>query len=58
MMNCNDAIKPQTKVYGFLSEYAQQNRFSVMMNRMFQNIGADAMMIPMNIRADDFFFTI
>ncbi len=58
MMNNNDAIKPATKVYGFLSEYAQQNRFSSVMNSMFRDIGADAMIIPMNIRADDFYFTV
>jgi len=58
MMNNNDEIKPTTKVYGFLSEYAQQNRLSVVMNSMFKSIGTDAMMIPMNIRADDFYYTV
>ncbi len=58
MMNNNDEIKLNTKAYGFLSEYAQQNRFSVVMNSMFRSVGTDAMMIPMNIRADDFYFTV
>ncbi len=58
MMNNDDAIKPNTKVYGFLGEYAQQDRFSVMMNSRFKRIDTDAMMIPMNIRADDLYFTI
>jgi len=32
--------------------------FSTMMNSRFKSIGTDAMMIPMNIRADDFYFTV
>ncbi len=58
MMNNNDEIKPQSKVYGFLAEQAQQNRFSVVMNTMFKSSGIDAMIIPMNIRPDDFFYTV
>jgi shikimate 5-dehydrogenase len=58
MMNNNDEIKLDTKVYGFLGEYAQQNRFSVMMNAMFKRIHSNAMIIPMNIRADDFYYTV
>jgi len=58
MMNNNDEIKPQSKVYGFLAEQAQQNRFSVVMNSMFKSSGIDAMIIPMNIRPDDFFYTV
>jgi shikimate 5-dehydrogenase len=58
MMNNGDEIKPQSSVYGFLAEQAQQNRFSVVMNTMFKSRGIDAMIIPMNIRPDDFFYTV
>ncbi len=58
MMNMNDEIQINTKVYGFLGEYAQQNRFSVTMNTFFKSQATNAMMIPMNIRADDFYYTV
>ena len=57
-MNEENKINLQTKLYGFIAVEAQQNRFSVTLNRLFQESGSDAMMIPMNIREDDFYFTL
>jgi len=56
-MNEHNGIGRQTSLYGFIAEEAQQNRLSVSMNRLFKAAGDDAMMIPMNIREDDFYFT-
>lgn len=58
MMNNGNTIGSATKLYGFISEYAQQNRMSVTLNRLFKADGINMMMIPMNIREDDFFFTM
>ncbi len=58
MMNNSDEIKLDTKAYGFLAENAQQNRFSTVMNTMFKSSAINAMIIPMNIREDDFYFTV
>ncbi len=58
MMNSANTIGNATKLYGFISEYAQQNRMSVSLNRLFKADGINMMMIPMNIREDDFFFTL
>lgn len=57
-MNESNAIGRQTALFGYIAEEAQQNRLSVSMNRLFKAAGDDAMMIPMNIREDDFFFTL
>ncbi len=57
-MNADDAIKKQTKLYGLIAESASTNRLFVMLNKEIKANGADAMMIPMNIRADDFYFTV
>jgi len=57
-MNEANQIGRQTKLFGFIAEEAQQNRFSVTINRLFKEAGDDAMMIPMNIREDDFYFTL
>ena len=57
-MNEHNGIGRQTSLYGFIAEEAQQNRLSVSMNRLFKAAGDDAMMIPMNIREDDFYFTL
>ncbi|MGB5964053.1 MAG: hypothetical protein WBF77_03330 [Sulfurimonadaceae bacterium] len=57
-MNESNQIGRQTKLFGFIAEAAQQNRLSVSMNRLFKAAGDDAMMIPMNIREDDFYFTL
>ena len=57
-MNEANQIGRQTKLFGFIAEEAQQNRLSVSINRLFKAAGSDAMMIPMNIRKDDFFYTL
>ncbi|MEA1919700.1 MAG: hypothetical protein U9N52_07665 [Campylobacterota bacterium] len=57
-MNEANSITNDTKLYGFIAEYAQQNRMSVTINRLFKADGSHAMMIPMNIREDDFYFTV
>jgi len=57
-MNESNSISKQTVLYGYIAEYAQQNRLSVNINREFKANNIDAMMIPMNIREDDVYFTI
>ncbi len=57
-MNEHNAITTTTKLYGYIAQKAQSNRFSVTLNRLFKTGGNDAMMIPMNIREDDLYFTI
>lgn len=57
-MNDDNKIDNQSKLFGFLAEYAQQNRFSVTINRYFKEAGNNAMCIPMNIRPDDIYFTV
>lgn len=57
-MNADDSIKVKTKLFGLIAEHASPNRLFVMLNKMIKESGADAMMIPMNIRKDDFYFTV
>ena len=57
-MNDDNEIDMQSLLFGFLAEYAQQNRFSVSLNRYFKENGDNAMCIPMNIRPDDIYFTV
>ncbi len=57
-MNSADTIKEQTKLYGLIAENASTNRLFLMLNKEIKSNGADAMMIPMNIRSDDFYFTV
>ncbi len=57
-MNEANQIGRQTRLFGYIAEEAQQNRFSVSLNRLFKAAGDDAMMIPMNIREDDLYFTL
>jgi len=57
-MNEADAIKNETKLFGLIAENASPNRLFVMLNREIKSHNADAMMIPMNIREDDFYFTL
>jgi len=54
-MNADDSIKRETKLFGLIAEEAMTNRLFVLLNKM---IKPEAMMIPMNIRADDFYFTV
>lgn len=57
-MNDKDEINQGTELFGFIALEAQQNRLSVSLNRLYKNSGDDKMMIPMNIREDDFYFTL
>ncbi|MDQ7045171.1 MAG: hypothetical protein Q9M32_04575 [Sulfurimonas sp.] len=58
MMNNDNEISNKTKLFGFIGEYAGVSRFSALLNKKFKKNTVDAMMIPMNIREDDFFFTL
>lgn len=58
MMNDANEISHQTKLFGFIGEHAGSSRFSAVINKMFKANESDTMMIPMNIRSDDFFFTL
>jgi len=58
MMNNANEISHQTKLFGFVGEHAASSRFSAVINKMFKANESDTMMIPMNIRSDDFFFTL
>jgi shikimate 5-dehydrogenase len=57
-MNLANEITASTKLYGFIAEKAQSNRFSVVLNKRFKSGNDDAMIIPMNIREDDLYFTV
>ena len=58
MMNNDNQISKQTKLFGFIGEEAGVSRFSAISNKMFKENSDDVMMIPMNIRADDLYFTV
>ncbi len=57
-MNVDDSIQNRTKLFGLIAEHASPNRLFVMLNKIIKKNSADAMMIPMNIREDDFYFTL
>lgn len=58
MMNNDNQISKQTGLFGYIGEHAGVSRFSALSNKMFKENFQDIMMIPMNIREDDFFFTV
>ncbi len=58
MMNNANEISGKTRLYGYIGEEAGASRFSAVMNKIFKNNHDDAMMIPMNIREDDLYFTV
>lgn len=58
MMNNDNSITAETKLFGFIAEEAHSNRFSSLANKLFKADGINAMVIPMNIRPDDVVFTI
>ena len=58
MMNNANQISHQTKLFGFIGEEAGVSRFSAVINKMFKANSDDSMMIPMNIREDDLYFTV
>jgi len=57
-MNESNQISKQTTLFGYIGEYAGVSRFSAVINKMFKLNSIDAMMIPMNIREDDLYFTV
>ena len=57
-MNADDGIQKQTKLFGLIAEHASPNRLFVMLNKHIKQQELDAMMIPMNIRPDDFYYTL
>jgi len=58
MMNNDNSITNETKLYGFISEEAHANRFCAIINKLFKSNNINAMAIPMNIRPDDLVYTI
>jgi len=58
MMNDDNQISRQTKLFGFIGIEAGVSRFSAIMNKKFKEANDDTMMIPMNIREDDLYFTV
>ena len=58
MMNDKNEISKVTKLFGYIGEFAGVSRFSAVSNKMFKQNSVDAMMIPMNIREDDLYFTV
>lgn len=58
MMNNGNEISHHTKLYGFIGEEAGQSSLSATLNKKLKTANKDAMMIPMNIREDDFYFTV
>ena len=57
-MNAEDNISKKTKLFGLIGENAGTNNLFSMINREIKANCVDAMIIPMNIREDDFFYTI
>lgn len=57
-MNDANEISKKTKLFGYIGEHAGVSRFSAVINKKFKENSNDTMMIPMNIREDDFFFTL
>lgn len=58
MMNNANEISHHTMLYGFIGEEAGQSSMSATLNKLFKANNKDAMMIPMNIREDDLYFTV
>jgi len=58
MMNNDNKISKETKLFGYIGEEAGSSRFCALTNKRFKEQGDDSMIIPMNIREDDLYFTI
>lgn len=54
-LNSDDSIKKETKLYGLIAVEAMQEPLFAKLNKL---IKPSAMMLPLNIREDDFYFTI
>ena len=57
-MNLDDSISRGTILFGLIAEKASTNRLFVLVNKMMKENAVDGMIIPMNIREDDFYFTL
>ena len=57
-MNADDSISKRTTLFGLIAESASTNRLFVLVNKMMKSSEIDSMIIPMNIREDDFYFTL
>ena len=57
-MNESNQISKQTTLFGYIGEHAGVSRFSTLINKKFKENRDDVMMIPMNIRGDDLYFTV
>lgn len=58
MMNNANEISHHTMLYGYIGEFAGQSSISATLNKLFKSNNKDAMMIPMNIREDDLYYTL
>lgn len=58
MMNNDNSINVETKLFGYIAENAQSSQFSNQANQLFKQDKINSMVIPMNIKFDDLFFTI
>jgi len=57
-MNAENKLSNRSLLFGLIAESAQSNRLFVILNRTIKANSADAMIIPMNIRPDDLYFTV
>lgn len=58
MMNNANEISAKTTLFGYIGEHAGVSRLSALLNKLFKQNEKDAMIIPMNIRSDDLYFTV
>ncbi|MEN4053575.1 MULTISPECIES: hypothetical protein [Sulfurimonas] len=58
MMNNENKISKETRLFGYIGEHAGASSFSAKLNKLFKQNGDDVMIIPMNIREDDLYFTV
>lgn len=58
MMNAANEISHHTMLYGFIGVDAGVSSMSATLNKLFKANNKDAMMIPLNIREDDFYYTV
>jgi len=58
MMNNANEISAKTTLFGYIGEHAGVSRFSTLLNKLLKQNSKDAMIIPMNIRYDDLYFTV
>ena len=57
-MNLDDRITQDTVLFGYIAVSASKNRLGHNFNALLKQRGINGMMVPMNIREDDFYFTL